>query len=115
MTVMQQAEQLLSDMSQAQKVQLLQMIARDLLIARDLGSEILGISKTPGVCGGAARIAGTRIPVWTLVEYRKLGSSEAELLSMYPTLRSEDLANAWLYFRTHQGEIEQEISENEMA
>jgi Protein of unknown function (DUF433) len=28
------------------------------------------IEKTPGVCGGAARVAGTRIPVWQLVEAR---------------------------------------------
>ena len=67
MTALQQAEQLLFDMSQAEKVQLLQMIARDLV------GESPGISKTPGMCGGAARITGTRIPVWTLVEYRKLG------------------------------------------
>ena len=85
------------------------------MIARDLSSEIPGITKTSGICGGAARIAGTRIPIWTLVKYRKLGSSEAELLSMYPTLRSEDLANAWIYLHAHKAEIEQEITENEMA
>src|SRR5262249_37719114 len=31
-----------------------------------------GIEKTAGVCGGSARIAGTRIPVWQLVEARNL-------------------------------------------
>jgi uncharacterized protein (DUF433 family) len=25
-----------------------------------------GIEQTPGVCGGEPRIAGTRIPMWTL-------------------------------------------------
>lgn len=109
MTVLQQAEQLLIDMSPAEKVQLLQMIARD------LSDTVPGITKTPNVCGGSARIAGSRIPVWTLVEYRKLGSSEAELLSMYPTLRSEDLTNAWTYYRSHKSEIEQEIKENELV
>ncbi len=109
MTVIQKAEQLLSDMSQAEKVELFQMIARD------LGNAILGIVKTPGVCGGSARIAGTRIPVWSLVEYRKLGSNDKELLDIYPTLRSEDLANVWAYYRNHTDEIEQEIAENEMA
>src|SRR5580704_7735896 len=32
------------------------------------------IEKTPGVCGGAARVVGTRIPVWQLVEARSLGA-----------------------------------------
>ncbi len=89
MTVMQQAEQLLSEMTQAEKIQFLQ------LIARDLSGDIPGIVRTPDVCGGDARVAGTRIPVWVLVQYRQLGATEADLLHMYPTLRSEDLANAW--------------------
>ena len=32
------------------------------------GSRYKTIVKTPGVCGGEARIIGTRIPVWQLVE-----------------------------------------------
>lgn len=109
MTVIQQAEQLLGEMTQAQKIQFLQ------LIARDLSGVIPGIVSTPDVCGGEPRIAGTRIPVWVLVQYRKLGATEADLLRMYPTLRSENLANAWAYYQTHQTEIEQQIVENETA
>lgn len=109
MTLMQQAEQLLAEMSQGEKIQFLQ------IIARDLSGDIPGIVSTPGICGGAPRIAGTRIPVWTLVQYRQLGSSEADLLHAYPTLRSEDLANAWAYYRIHKEEIEQQIIENETA
>lgn len=109
MTVMQQAEQLLGEMTQAEKIQFLQ------LIARDLSGAIPGIVSTPDVCGGDPRIAGTRITVWLLVQYRKLGATEADLLRMYPTLRSEDLANAWAYYRGHKPEIEQQILENEMA
>ena len=30
------------------------------------------VETTPGVCGGEARIVGTRIPVWQLVEARNL-------------------------------------------
>jgi uncharacterized protein (DUF433 family) len=44
------------------------------------------IVKTPGVCGGAARVDGTPIPVWQLVEERDLGASEARLLNSYRTL-----------------------------
>ncbi|MCL4261982.1 MAG: DUF433 domain-containing protein [Anaerolineae bacterium] len=109
MTVMKQAEQLLAEMTPAEKIEFLQ------LIARDLSGAIPGIVSTPDVCGGEPRIAGTRIPVWVLVQFQKLGSTEADLLQMYPTLRSEDLANAWAYYRTHKDEIEQQIVENETA
>ena len=37
-----------------------------------------GIESTPEVCGGDPRIAGTRIPVWTLEQYRRLGLTEAQ-------------------------------------
>ena len=56
-----------------------------------------GIESTPGVCGGDPRIAGTRIPVWTLEQYRRLGMTEAQILASYPGLRAADLVNAWAY------------------
>ncbi|MGH7601710.1 MAG: DUF433 domain-containing protein [bacterium] len=82
---------------------------------RDLDESFPGIESTPGVCGGAPRIVRTRIPVWGLVQARRLGVSEAELLRWYPTLRAEDLANAWAYFQAHQEEIEQQIRQNDEA
>jgi uncharacterized protein (DUF433 family) len=69
----------------------------------------------PDVCGGEPCIVRTRIPVWLLVQARHLGSSDADLLRAYPTLRAEDLANAWAYSRAHTDEIEQQIRENEAA
>jgi uncharacterized protein (DUF433 family) len=74
-----------------------------------------GIVSTPGVCGGTPRIVRTRIPVWGLVQAQRLGVSDADLLLWYPTLRAEDLANAWAYFQAHQEEIEQQIRRNEEA
>jgi len=74
-----------------------------------------GIEKTPGICGGDARVANTRIPVWVLVQARNLGNSEADLLQKYPTLRASDLANAWDYAIAHAQEIEQAIRENDEA
>jgi uncharacterized protein (DUF433 family) len=109
MSNLQQAEQLLSEMSPAEKIQLLQ------LIARDLSGINPGIESTPGICGGAPRIVGTRIPVWALVQYKKLGATEADILRAYPTLRAEDLTNAWAYYRAHKAAIEEQIRENEMA
>jgi uncharacterized protein (DUF433 family) len=109
MTKLQEAEQLLSEMNPAEKSQLLQWVVRD------LGDSIPGIEADPDICGGEPRIVRTRIPVWVLVQARKLGTSEAEILRAYPTLRAEDLTNAWAYYRGHRDEIEQQIQENEAA
>jgi uncharacterized protein (DUF433 family) len=53
--------------------------------------------------------------VWVLEQSRRLGTSEDELLRSYPTLRAEDLVNAWAYARSPRTEIEDEIRENEDA
>jgi uncharacterized protein (DUF433 family) len=80
-----------------------------------MGDAYPGIDSIPSVCGGEPCIVRTRIPVWVLVNARELGTSEANLLRCYPTLRAEDLANAWAYFRSHRQEIELQIRENEAA
>ena len=56
---------------------------------------------------------GTRIPVWVLVNARRLGVSEIELLKSYPMLTCTDLANAWTYAKAFPDEIEAAIKENE--
>ena len=71
------------------------------------------VSKTPGVCGGDACIRGQRIPVWTLVNYRRLGGSEENLLRDYPSLTSADLEAAWEYAAAYPDEIDLAIRENE--
>ena len=109
MGTIQEAEKLLSGMTPGEKAQLLQWVARD------LGDAFPGIDSITGVCGGEPCIVRTRIPVWVLVNAKRLGTSEAELLRSYPTLRAEDLTNAWAYYRSHKKEIEQQIQENEAA
>lgn len=71
------------------------------------------IQKTEGVCGGSARIRNTRIPVWTIVSFKKLGMSDSELLKSYPDLSQLDLAEACAYYERNQTEIETDIQENE--
>jgi len=73
------------------------------------------IEKTPGVCGGAARVAGTRIPVWQLVEARGLGASEAQLLIDYPRLKAVNLVDAWAYAEDQPDEIATQIHRNQVA
>jgi uncharacterized protein (DUF433 family) len=73
------------------------------------------IEKTPGVCGGVARVARTRIPVWLLVEARDLGVPEAQLLLDYPGLQALNLVEAWEYAEEYRDEIAAEIHKNEVA
>lgn len=109
MSVLEEAEKILAQMSRAEKAQVLQWVVRD------LGDAFPGIETNPEVCGGEACLVRTRVPVWLLVQARKLGATDAELLKSYPTLRAEDLANAWAYYRSHQEEIDNQIRENEEA
>ena len=109
MSRIEELERFLNTMTRGEKAELLQ------LIARDLGDTFPGIDSTSDVCGGEPRIVRTRIPVWILIQAKRLGTSEADLLRSYPTLRAEDLTNAWAYYRSHKEEIEQQIQENEEA
>lgn len=103
----EEKEKLLSDMTRAEKAELLQWIVRD------LGDAFPGIESRPGVMGGVPCISRTRIPVWVLEQARRLGTSEADLLRDYPSLTAQDLANAWAYVRSHRSEIEEQIEANE--
>ena len=109
MNSLQQAEDIVSTLTRAEKAELLQWVVQD------LGDSFPSIEITPGICGGEPRIVRTRIPVWLLEQARRLGASDGELLRSYPTLRAEDLANAWAYVRSHRPEIDQQIQENEEA
>jgi uncharacterized protein (DUF433 family) len=82
-------------------------------IASELSGIFPGIEKTQDACGGDACITRTRIPVWSLVNSKKLRLSDAELLEAYPTLTPDDLRNAWNYVRGNRQEIESLIKKNE--
>jgi len=73
------------------------------------------IEKTTGVCGGAARVAGTRIPVWQLVAARETGASEGQLLMDFPRLEARNLVDAWAYAAEQPEEIRAQIHANEVA
>lgn len=106
---LEQAEGLLVRLSRGEKTQLLKWLMQE------LGQMTPGIESRPGVCGGEPCIVRTRVPVWVLEQARRLGKTDAELLLAYPTLRAEDLSNAWAYVRAHHDEIDQQITENEAA
>ena len=109
MTLLEKAQEILPSMTIAEKAQLLQWIAHD------ISGTFPGVEVTPNVSGGEACIVRTRIPVWLVVQARKLGSTDADILRAYPTLKAEDLINAWAYYRANKDEIEIQITENEEA
>jgi len=82
---------------------------------QDITNIFPGIEKTVGVAGGEACIVRTRIPIWALENYRRLGWNEATILENYPSLRATDLVNAWAYFDAHRQEISRAIRANEAA
>jgi len=105
----QQLEPQLSSLSRAEKAELVQRLVREIVNAWP------GIEKIDNVAGGEACIVRTRIPVWTLENFRRLGWSEATILENYPALRAADLVNAWGYVDAHLDEINRAIHENEAA
>jgi len=109
MSTIHDVEKLLPALSRGEKAQLLKWVVRE------LGDDFPGIDSDPKVSGGEPCIVRSRIPVWMLEQARRLGVSEEDLLHAYPTLRAEDLANAWGYVRTHQEAIDRQIVENENA
>ena len=109
MSKVEEAERFLATMNRAEKAKVLQ------ILAQDLGDVFPCVESTPGVCGGDPCIVRTRIPVWVLESYRRLGVSEADLLKSYPSLRADDLTTAWAYVRAHREDIERQIRENEEA
>lgn len=102
-------ERLLPSLSPGEKAQVLKWVVQE------MSDAFPGIDSRPEVCGGEPCIVRTRIPVWLLEQARRLGASEQELLAAYPSLRAEDLVNAWAYARSHAAEIESQIRDNEAA
>lgn len=83
--------------------------AKDIL-APSMTNSWLGIEKAPG---GDAYIEGTDIAVWQLVNYRRHGASDKDLLNQFPNLSITELRNAWAYANAHRLEIDVAIADNE--
>lgn len=72
------------------------------------------IQHTPGVCGGKACIAGTRIRVQDMVLAAVDGAMSVEDLQReYPQLRPAQIHAALAYFFDHADQIRREIAESE--
>lgn len=109
MTMLQNAQAAVAKLTRDEKAALVQDLVRD------LGDVFPGIESRPDVLGGEPCVVRTRIPVWVLEQARRLGAREADLLGSYPTLRTEDILNAWAYAASRKSEIDAQIRDNEAA
>jgi len=73
------------------------------------------ITRRPHPDGVEACIRDTNINVWGLVEWRRLGRSDAEILASIQGLSPEDLGAAWEYYANQPNEIEEFIDRNAEA
>ncbi len=72
------------------------------------------ITKTPGVCGGRACIAGHRIRVMDVVVWNeKRGMSPEEIVSQFPGITLADVHAALAYYFDNRAEIEADLRSDE--
>jgi uncharacterized protein (DUF433 family) len=69
------------------------------------------ITKTPGVCGGRACIAGTRIRVQDIVGQHELrGYSPDEIVDLYDGITLANVYAALVYYFDHREEIAADVA-----
>ena len=72
------------------------------------------IEATPGVCGGRARIAGTRMKVSQVAsEYEHLGMTPDEIVDAHPHLTLAGVHAALAYYYDHRDAIRAEWRETD--
>lgn len=71
------------------------------------------ISKSKGVCGNRSIVTGTRIPVWSVIKWYKLGMSVEDIIRDFSQLTPSQVHDAFSYYYDNQEEIENDIMENE--
>ena len=74
------------------------------------------ITKTPGVCGGKARIDGHRVRVQDIVtDYEWNGLSPDEICQQYPTITLAQVHAALSYYYEHRDEIQADLASERLA
>ena len=73
------------------------------------------IERTPGICGGRARIAGTRVPVHRVTGYYRLGYAPEEILDLLNSLSLAQVHAALAYSLANAEEVTQSLREEEVA
>ncbi len=73
------------------------------------------ITHDPAIQGGAAVVAGTRLPVRTVAFYWRETHNRKRILRNYPQLTPELLGEVIRYYEAHQAEIDAELRAEDEA
>ena len=68
------------------------------------------VTRRAGVCGGKACVAGSRVRVWDVVEWREGGATAAETRQNFPHLTIEQIEGALAYYDANEDEIRSEMA-----
>ncbi len=71
------------------------------------------IMRQKGICGGRSIIIGTRIPVWSIIKWYKLGMPVEDIIREFPQLAPSEIHDAFSYYYDNLDEIERDIIKNE--
>jgi uncharacterized protein (DUF433 family) len=72
------------------------------------------ITRTPGVCGGRACVAGHRVRVMDIaIRHEMGGCSPDEIVDLFPGITLPDVFAALAYYFAHREEIEADIRHDE--
>jgi uncharacterized protein (DUF433 family) len=71
------------------------------------------IEATPGICGGRARLAGTRVPVHRIARYHRLGYAPEEMLGLLNSLSLSQIYAALAYALANPEEIQESLREED--
>jgi len=83
----------------------------DIHIASSLVEHIV---RTPGICGGKPRIAGSRLRVQDIVVWHEgHGLSPDEIVSQFPGITLADVYAALAYYHDHREAIRQDMRDAE--
>ena len=75
--------------------------------------EYRNIEKVPGVCGGRAVIAGTRLRVSLISSLQRDGMTVDQIIEQYPHLRPSNVHDALAYAYDHPTEIEKDLADDD--
>jgi uncharacterized protein (DUF433 family) len=81
-------------------------------------NESIGLDEGVRTCtcsrsGFSLTVRNTRITVWGVVDSRRLGAADEQILENIVGLTPADLHAAWDYYRERPAEIDEDIRDNE--
>lgn len=85
---------------------------QEIPLPSQVGLDSACLLRTVGVVGGEMRVAGTRIPVWSLEDARRRGIRDERVLEMYPSIDRHQLQAAHSYADLHADEMDRLIADN---